>query len=138
MMGWPNTGPICSRPTLDIPAATDRGIGQFRIFKTGAKGTVGVDDVRSFPPAAALVQNFPNPFNPITNITVQNPARGVVTINIYDPLGRRVAMLYEGVLEPGEHRFRWDASEFASTLYVVKMSTEHYFTRKYSSPGEWC
>lgn len=64
------------------------------------------------PAAPALAQNFPNPFNPSTRLTLSLPAGSgtlPVALSIHDVQGRRVALLFEGRLGGGEHlSLDWD------------------------------
>jgi hypothetical protein len=59
---------------------------------------------------AALRQNRPNPFNPVTVIgfTVPGPAAAPVTLRVYAVDGRRVRTLVSRQLDPGYHEVRWD------------------------------
>ena len=64
------------------------------------------------PPAKIEVsQNYPNPFNPITTITYSLPEASIITIRIYDILGKHIKTLVAGYLLNGEHKVHWDASQ---------------------------
>ena len=68
-----------------------------------------------------LHQNYPNPFNPVTNFKYQIPEQGFVSLKVYDPTGREVAVLVNEEKQPGEHTVQWDALEFASGVYTYKL-----------------
>ena len=70
-----------------------------------------------------IVGNYPNPFNPTTKIEFNLQTTGYVEVSIYDLQGRKVANLYNGMLEakPG-HVFNWDASNVASGQYFARIS----------------
>ena len=57
-----------------------------------------------------LQQNYPNPFNPSTTITLYVPIRSDVSLHVYDLLGRHVASLLEGPVEPGSHSVTWNGT----------------------------
>jgi beta-N-acetylhexosaminidase len=90
----------------------------------------------SVPPAIAGVlpeqyglSNYPNPFNPTTVIKYEIPASGGqgvrardVRLVVYDLLGREVAVLVQGAVEPGVHEVRFDARSLASGAYVCRLS----------------
>lgn len=79
----------------------------------------------------ALLANYPNPFNPWTSIPFTLPERSEVDIRIYDLRGQEVAHLIRGTLEAGYHVTRWNASQVASGLYLVKMNANDIsITRK--------
>ena len=71
-----------------------------------------------------LSQNFPNPFNPVTNIKFDIPKSGFVKITVYDLLGREVAALVNQQMQPGSSSVVWDASNYPSGVYFYKLSVE--------------
>ncbi len=68
-----------------------------------------------------LEQNFPNPFNPTTQIRYRVPAAGRVTLRIYDLLGRTVVTLVDQEQPAGEYTVRWNASSNAAGMYIYRM-----------------
>ena len=61
----------------------------------------------------------PNPFNPVTTIRYGLAEEGPVRLTVYDVLGRRVAVLTDGIQTPGKHTVRFEASQLSSGLYFV-------------------
>jgi flagellar hook assembly protein FlgD len=57
-----------------------------------------------------LVQNVPNPFNPVTQIAYHVPHESGISIRIYDVSGRLVRTLVDSVTDPGRHVAVWDGS----------------------------
>lgn len=102
---------------------------------TGQVGTeVIVDDIElitgtttdlpragSLPDAFALHQNHPNPFNPATRITYALPSPGVVSLVVYDILGRPVAVLADGSEEAGVHEAVFEARGLPSGVYLYRL-----------------
>lgn len=74
------------------------------------------------PVAFALAEPQPNPMNPATTVRFLVPVRSEVRVVVYDPVGRLVARLFEGVAEPGEHVLTWQPDRRASGLYLLEMS----------------
>jgi hypothetical protein len=71
---------------------------------------VAVDD--AVPAAnAALRQNVPNPFNPMTNIAFELPRAARTTLVVYDMAGRTVRTLVDGMLPAGEHSATWNGTD---------------------------
>ncbi len=68
-----------------------------------------------------LEQNFPNPFNPTTNIKYSIPEQSDVRLIIYNVLGQEVALLVNENKMPGIYSVRWDASNNASGLYIYQL-----------------
>ncbi len=73
------------------------------------------------PGPAALGQNFPNPFNPVTVIPVDLDAARHVTLAVYDLRGRRVATLVDGTMGGGHHEIPFDGTKLASGRYVYRL-----------------
>ncbi|MGD0592048.1 MAG: T9SS type A sorting domain-containing protein, partial [Bacteroidota bacterium] len=82
------------------------------------------------PSAYILEPNFPNPFNPITNIEFRIAEFGFVTLKVYDILGREVATLFEGIRQPGNYEVTIDGSKLASGVYFYKLQTEKFTSTK--------
>jgi aminopeptidase N len=73
------------------------------------------------PVTFALSQNYPNPFNPSTTISYTLPVRVHARLTVYDVLGRRVAVLVDGVEHAGEHTVLFDATRCASGVYIYRL-----------------
>jgi hypothetical protein len=73
-----------------------------------------------------LLPNFPNPFNPKTTIQYSLPKYSEVLIQIYNSNGILVADLVNTSIQPGEYSVDWDASNYASGIYFVKMIAGDY------------
>ena len=91
------------------------------------------------PTTYELFQNYPNPFNPTTTIEYQLPdvgTRFMVSLKVYDMLGREVAELVKEQQEPGGHQLTFDARKFASGMYVYRLiatddqNNHHIFQNK--------
>lgn len=69
-----------------------------------------------------LHQNFPNPFNPSTQITFDVPTTTTVTLKVYNLLGQEVAtLLHNTSVEAGEQSITFDASKLSSGLYFYRL-----------------
>ena len=69
---------------------------------------------------------YPNPFNSATEIQLYMPKPARSVVSLFDLLGRHVATLYNGVLEPGEHRFTFDASALPSGIYFARVQAGEF------------
>jgi aminopeptidase N len=69
----------------------------------------------------SLEQNYPNPFNPSTTIEYTIPESGIVTLKIYDVLGKEVATLVNGQNDAGKHKVEFDATGFNSGVYFYRI-----------------
>ena len=84
---------------------------------------LGMNDEALIPDVFALHQNYPNPFNPVTTIRYDIPEQAFVRIDIYNILGQKVAVLAEGLHEPGFHAVRWNGTN----MYGNALSSGMYF-----------
>mgnify|MGYP005849348883 CR=1 FL=1 len=83
---------------------------------------LGVEDNNDqIPMEFNLYQNYPNPFNPTTEIQFDVPKASQVTLKIYNVIGQRVAILTDGNFEAGHHSIQWNASDFGSGIYFMKI-----------------
>lgn len=80
-----------------------------------------IGEERDHPKKLALEQNYPNPFNPFTSIRFSLPYEGLVSLEVYDKLGRKVAVLVNEVVPAGEHRASFDASSLSSGVYLYRL-----------------
>jgi cytochrome c551/c552 len=87
----------------------------------------GVETVNySLPETYTLTQNFPNPFNPTTEIQFGVPWDSKVQIIIYDIVGRKVRTLVDNPMIPGTYRATWDGRDdnglgVASGVYLYRI-----------------
>jgi len=94
-----------------------------------ATESIGVSN--SLPPVAQPVefrlhQNYPNPFNPATVISYELPTASDVTLEVFDMLGRRVALLVDESQSAGTHTAEFDASNLASGVYLYRITAGEF------------
>ena len=78
-----------------------------------------------------LYPNYPNPFNPTTEISWQLAVGTPVRLAIYDLTGQEVAVLVNEKREAGYHQVRFDGSDLASGIYLYRLQAGQYVeTRK--------
>jgi hypothetical protein len=70
------------------------------------------------------LMNYPNPFNPSTNITFRLVAPSRVNLTVYNVTGQVVTTLVDQYLEAGKHSFPFDGSHVASGVYFYRLQTE--------------
>ena len=76
-------------------------------------------------------QIYPNPFNPLTTIRYGLTQNSDIQISIYDITGKLITTLINEFQTSGYHSITWDASNFSSGIYFLKMSVENFTaTRK--------
>ncbi len=94
--------------------------------------TASVDDVQTKPEGFHLYQNYPNPFNPETTIQFSTGTNAVVSLRIFDLLGREVATLHNGFMPAGTHSVHWRPEGLASGSYLYRLQAGgHTITRRF-------
>jgi hypothetical protein len=94
-----------------------------------------VDDTEiELPEDYALDPNYPNPFNPITQIPFTLPRPTDVTLEIYDILGRKVATAAARPYPAGRHLIEWRAGEQPSGVYFYRLVTPDYTASPLTTP----
>ena len=75
-----------------------------------------------------VIQSYPNPFNPSSTIRFTLPEEGQVTLKVYDLMGREVATLVNGYIEPGYHQVVWNGKtasghDVPTGIYIARLIT---------------
>jgi len=78
------------------------------------------------PGSYRLGPNYPNPFNPTTNIPFELKANGRVTITVYNLLGQKVAEVVNGYYTEGKHTVLFDARGLGSGIYFYRMEANGF------------
>jgi len=82
------------------------------------------------PTYTTLLQSYPNPFNPTTNIKFYLGQRGYVTLTVYDVKGREVAKLVDTVLSAGEHQIKFDGKGLSNGVYFYQLRNGRFIESK--------
>jgi hypothetical protein len=82
----------------------------------------GVETSVALPLVYSLGQNYPNPFNPSTSIAYEIPKASFVSLTVYNVLGQVVTTLVNSQMNAGRYTATFDASRFASGMYVYRLS----------------
>ncbi len=91
---------------------------------------VDVEDEEGLPEGYALAQNYPNPFNPTTQISFTLPQKGLVTLKVYDLLGREVADLINREMRSGAHTVEFNASNLSTGVYFYTIQAGNFTQTK--------
>jgi hypothetical protein len=117
------------------------GIVDYRLRQIDFDGGEDVSPVsrvsfEALPTTTRLLQNFPNPFNPTTQIGVELAEAGPIRVEVFDALGRSVSVIADGEYTAGMHFLRWDAFDgsgnlLPSGLYYCRLTAgNHTETRQ--------
>lgn len=89
--------------------------------------TVGMNELPNNISATAL-EIYPNPANTFCRVRTVPTTTTQCTLNIYDQLGNRVRLLYEGTLSKGIHDFEWQTAEVPAGLYTCRFISENSYS----------
>jgi len=84
------------------------------------------NDKSGVPSNYRLLQNYPNPFNPSTNIKYDLPKEGLVTLRVYDILGKEVKTLVNEFERAGTYKITFNASDLPSGIYFYRLSSKNF------------
>ena len=76
------------------------------------------------------LNNYPNPFNPVTTITYSLPVDGKVVIRVYDILGREIKELINEFKTAGKYSVQFDGNKLSSGVYFCRMESGKYLQTK--------
>ncbi|MEJ2637489.1 MAG: T9SS type A sorting domain-containing protein, partial [Calditrichia bacterium] len=85
---------------------------------------------QNLPKSFALEQNYPNPFNPTTTIAFSLPDMELVSLKVYDLLGREVKSLVSGKKAAGTYEIQFNASHLASGIYYYRLQAGSFVSTK--------
>jgi len=84
----------------------------------------------STPNQYSLEQNYPNPFNPATTISYSIKEKGLVTLKVFDILGKEVTTLVNEEQTAGIYKFKFHAKSFASGIYFYTLKAADFVSTK--------
>lgn len=101
--------------------------GEFKVFTTKQFDTPDVSVSNEItdldtPSEFKLYNNYPNPFNPTTQIEFDVAKTGMIQLEVFDILGRKVATLVNGQKTAGTYSVTFDAASLASGVYITRFT----------------
>jgi phosphatidylserine/phosphatidylglycerophosphate/cardiolipin synthase-like enzyme len=104
-----------------------------RYYEAGGMDSilVSVEQIDPHIPASfSLLQNYPNPFNPSTRIKYSLPSNQLVTLRVYDLLGREVATLVNEKQAAGTYQVQFSMNGLASGVYFYRLGASGFVETK--------
>ena len=88
-------------------------------------------ELKETPGGYSLFQNYPNPFNPSTTIKYEVPVKGIVSLKVYDILGKEITTLVNEFKNPGIYRTTFSSSSLPTGVYFYALRAGDFIqTRK--------
>ncbi len=98
----------------------------FYLMKTGPDQLDVESSAVSTPNQYILYPNFPNPFNPSTQIVYALPKSSKVSLKVFNLLGQEVAALVDETQSAGAHTVLFDGSGLASGIYLYRLQAGEF------------
>ena len=134
---YPNFGIALTNADLtDWSGANQQALADSLMHYYGPDGiwwkhTVDVKNENTgIPTKYVLSQNYPNPFNPSTTIRFSTPESQVVSLIVYDILGKQIKTLIDDNVPAGSYKVTWDASKLASGVYIYRIQAGSFVQSK--------
>jgi hypothetical protein len=105
--------------TDDDQYSTPDNESQIRVIVSGA----GIGNDPALPKNAGYLTSYPNPFNANTVLNYRLIEPGEIRISIYNIAGQKMATLFDGNQDAGEHKITWEASQYPSGVYFAKLES---------------
>jgi hypothetical protein len=83
--------------------------------------STSVESPTELPEQSSILNTSPNPFNSSTSISFNLNEPGLVNLSVYNIQGQRVAVLFNGIRQAGEHSIAWNASGYPSGVYFARL-----------------
>ncbi len=104
------------------------GVVSYRLKQLDFNGVTVYSDVVTLnvdaPADYQLAQNFPNPFNPTTQISFALPVDAGVRITVFNALGQEMSKIVDNTFTAGSHTVNFNASKLSSGLYFYTLQAK--------------
>jgi uncharacterized repeat protein (TIGR01451 family) len=109
---------------FELSRTNNAGVTAFNFEVKNIAFLLGTSNINNelLPTEFSLSQNYPNPFNPSTVIEFSVPRKDNMNLTIFNILGQKVFTLVNGAMDPGVHKITFDASHFASGVYIYRLT----------------
>ena len=94
------------------------------------KNTTNIKGIVEIPTEFKLEQNFPNPFNPATQISFALPRDGFTKLSVFNSIGVEVKTLFSEYKSAGNYSISFNASELPSGIYFYELSSGSFKSTK--------
>ncbi|GAB4372150.1 MAG: hypothetical protein Kow0042_15330 [Calditrichia bacterium] len=121
---------IDSTYNIHVYVIDENGLQSFAYAHEVTVVPTGIEEPDRYPKKYALSQNFPNPFNPVTQIKFSIPKTSRVTLTVYNALGQKVVDILDKEFKPGFYDIKWSGAGFASGIYFYRLRSESFVSTK--------
>jgi hypothetical protein len=105
-------------------------IDAISVIESSTASPTGIIENQSKPDVNALLHNYPNPFSNLTTITYRILEQGLVSLKVFDTMGKEVANLVNEQKPAGDYSIEWNVTGFGSGIYFCKLQTGKFTVTK--------
>ena len=110
-----------------VNATNETGTGPWSEIWNFGTTTSGINQIsHEIPDKNDLFENYPNPFNPSTNIKYQITKSSFVSLKVFDLLGREIETLVNEKQSPGTYQVKFENNHLQSGIYFYKIQTGEF------------
>lgn len=128
--GLPSSGTGYYLSTQGNYLFTSFGQANSLVYRRLLSETIDVRQISSVVTDYALEQNYPNPWNPATKIEYSIPKSGLVTLKVFDILGKEISTLVDENQSPGTYSVNFQGAELPSGIYFYRLQAGSYTETK--------
>ncbi|MBD3224687.1 MAG: T9SS type A sorting domain-containing protein [Caldithrix sp.] len=124
----PLAGMIPSNAADHVTYAMNNNAGSFPTGTAELEDVTAIDDAATtdIPDTFHLFGNFPNPFNPSTNIRFNIAEASQVELTVYNAMGQKVATVVNEFMAAGKYKVTFDAQNLSSGIYVYQLEAQGF------------
>lgn len=111
-----------------IQSSSSKNIYQSNSISYGELVSTGIKNEFAGKPDYKLFQNFPNPFNPTTEINYYIPEESFVELRIFNFIGQEIAVIVKEIQSEGFYRFNFNAGKYglSSGVYFYQLKAGNF------------
>jgi len=127
-----HTGELNNQLVYNLKFASDSRVlaaTQSGVYRSSSQTLINISG-NNLPDKFLLKQNYPNPFNPNTKINFSVPVNSLVTLKIYDVLGKEVMTLINEQKPAGNYAAEFNGANLSSGIYFFRMEAGEFIDVK--------
>lgn len=123
-------GKVYPRPVIGEDGTIYIGSRDHNLYAIGGFESTDISGKKNIPTEFHLQANYPNPFNPSTNIKFHLPKSTSVTLSVYNTIGQQVTTMINRRMNSGTHTVQFNGSGLTSGMYIYRITAGEFTDSK--------